>query len=65
MPKMKTNKSASKRFKQTKNGKFKRKMSFGSHLMTGKPAKRRRKLRKLATMDVTNVANVKRMLPYG
>ncbi|HOE66214.1 MAG TPA: 50S ribosomal protein L35 [Candidatus Hydrogenedentes bacterium] len=65
MPKLKTNKSAAKRFKRTKSGKFKKKMCFASHLMTGKSAKRRRRLRKMGTMDKTNVANVARMLPYG
>ncbi len=46
MPKMKTNKSASKRFKVTKTGKIKRHKAFASHLKTHKSAKRRRNLRK-------------------
>jgi|GEM_PF-708884 len=40
MPKMKTNKSASKRFKVTKTGKIKRHKAFASHLKTHKSAKR-------------------------
>ena len=44
--KMKPNKSVAKRFKVTKTGKVKRHHGFTSHLMSSRPAKRRRKLRK-------------------
>ena len=44
MPKQKTHKGLSKRVKVTGTGKVKRKRSFGSHLMSGKSAKRRRKI---------------------
>ncbi len=65
MPKLKTNKSAAKRFKMTKSGKVKRKMSFAGHLMTGKSAKRRRRLRQVVVVDESNMNHMKRMLPYG
>ncbi|MGI6461645.1 MAG: 50S ribosomal protein L35 [Candidatus Hydrogenedentales bacterium] len=65
MPKMKTNKSASKRFKLTKTGKVKRHKAFASHLKTHKSAKRRRNLRKAVILGPEDADNVKRMLPYG
>jgi len=65
MPKLKTNRSASKRFRRTKNGKFKRSMAFGRHLLTRKSAKRRRKLRTPTMLSAGDAARVKRMLPYG
>ncbi|HNZ19196.1 MAG TPA: 50S ribosomal protein L35 [Candidatus Hydrogenedentes bacterium] len=65
MPKMKTNKSASKRFKVTKTGKIKRHKAFASHLKTHKSAKRRRNLRKADILEPEDMDRVKRMLPYG
>ena len=65
MPKMKTNKSASKRFKVTKTGKIKRHKAFASHLKTHKSAKRRRNLRKANILEPEDMDRVKRMLPYG
>lgn len=65
MPKVKTNSSAAKRLKRTKNGKFKRGMAFARHLMTHKPAKRRRKLRKGAVLSPQDTMRAKRMLPYS
>ena len=62
---MKTNKSAAKRFRSTKSGKFKRKSAFAAHLLTGKSPKRRRKLRKTSLLSEVDTARVKRMLPYG
>ena len=44
MPKQKTHKGISKRMKVTGSGKVKRKRSFGSHLMSTKNAKRRRRI---------------------
>ena len=46
MPKMKTVKGISKRFRKTKNGKLVYSHAFARHLMTGKNTKRKRKLRK-------------------
>ena len=45
MPKQKTHKGLTKRVKVTARGKVKRKRAFGSHLMSGKNAKCRRKIR--------------------
>jgi large subunit ribosomal protein L35 len=44
MPKMKGHKGLAKRIKLTGTGKLKRKRCCGSHLMSGKNAKRRRRI---------------------
>jgi large subunit ribosomal protein L35 len=44
MPKQKTHKGLGKRIKITARGKLMRKRSCGSHLMSGKDAKRRRRI---------------------
>ncbi|SEQ39506.1 large subunit ribosomal protein L35 [Lachnospiraceae bacterium RM5] len=64
MPKMKTNKAASKRFKKTATGKLKRMKAYKSHILTKKSTKRKRNLRKATTTDATNVSNMKKILPY-
>ena len=64
MPKLKTHSGAKKRFKLTKNGKVKRAHAFKSHILNKKTTKRKRNLRKTVTADVTNVAKVKKMIPY-
>jgi len=65
MPKMKTNKSASKRFKTTKSGRIKRHKAFSRHLLAGKTPKRRRNLRKSAMLDPTDAKRVQLMLPHA
>lgn len=64
--KVKTHSGAKKRFNLTKSGKVKRAHAFKSHLLNGhgKTTKRKRGLRKGAYADVTNVAAIKRMIPY-
>lgn len=46
MPKMKTNRSAAKRFTLTGTGKLKRRKSNKRHILFDKPPKRKRHLRK-------------------
>jgi large subunit ribosomal protein L35 len=46
MPKQKTNRSACKRFKVTKNRKVRRNKAFRRHLLAGRTSKRKRHLRK-------------------
>jgi large subunit ribosomal protein L35 len=65
MPKQKTHRGAAKRFQLTGSGKIKRSKANKSHLMTGKPAKRTRRLRKGGTVDATQEKTVKKLLPYG
>lgn len=66
MPKIKTHSGAKKRFTVTKSGKIKRGHVGKRHLLNGhgKTSKRLRHLRKEAFADVTNVAQVKRLIPY-
>lgn len=64
MPKIKSNRGASKRFKKTANG-FKHKQSFRSHILTKKSTKRKRQLRSTLQVDKADENLVKRMLPYS
>ncbi|MCX7829541.1 MAG: 50S ribosomal protein L35 [Acidobacteria bacterium] len=62
MPKMKTNKSAAKRFKVTATGKVKRSHAFHRHILSSKSRKRKNKLIAPAMVDKANLKKVKRML---
>lgn len=64
MPKLKTHKGAAKRFKKTGTGKFKRGHSFARHILTSKPAKRKRHLDKDVMVDKADVKKLRKMLPY-
>jgi len=65
MPKLKTNKAASKRFKRTASGKIKRTQGFTRHLKTAMSQKRIRKLRKAAVLDPADHKRVAEMIPYA
>ncbi|MHC1790210.1 50S ribosomal protein L35 [Solidesulfovibrio sp.] len=65
MPKMKTNRSAAKRFGKTGSGKFTRRRQNLRHILTKKNAKRSRRLGQGALVDSTNVKAVSRLLPYA
>ncbi len=65
MPKMKTRKSAAKRYKVTANGKIKYKRQGLRHLLTKKGSKRKRKLRTLGILSKVETKRVKKLLPYG
>ena len=62
--KMKTNRSAAKRFKVTGTGKLIRNKAYKRHILTKKSTKRKRNLRQSAIVDSTNVKNMKKVLPY-
>ncbi len=64
MPKIKTHSGAKKRFKLTKNGKVIRAHANKRHILNKKTTKRKRGLRQNAVADKTNVAQVKRLIPY-
>ena len=64
MPKLKSHSGAKKRFKLTKSGKVKRAHAFKSHILTKKDTKRCRRLRSGTYADDTNVAAIKKMIPY-
>ncbi|KAF0192499.1 MAG: LSU ribosomal protein L35p [Gammaproteobacteria bacterium] len=65
MPKLKTNSGAAKRFKRTGSGGFKRGQSFKRHILTKKSAKRKRHLRGGMMVNESDVAGVRRLLPYS
>ena len=65
MPKIKTRRSAAKRFEVTGSGKFKRRRQNLRHILTKKNAKRKMRLGQSAIVDSTNVKAVKRMMPYA
>ena len=62
--KLKTNKSANKRFKFTKNNNVKRSTANRSHILTKKSRHRKRRLRKATYADKTNVKAISLLIPY-
>jgi large subunit ribosomal protein L35 len=62
--KIKTNRSAAKRFRATGGGKLKRGKAFHRHLLSSKNRKQKRHLGKSAIVDSANMAGLKRILPY-
>lgn len=65
MPKMKTRRSAAKRFEVTGSGKFRRRKQNLRHILTKKNAKRKMRLGQGALVDSTNEKSVRRMMPYA
>ncbi len=64
MPKLKTHKGASKRFKKTGTGKVVRHHAFSRHILTSKARSRKRKLRAAVLADPADQHSLKRMIPY-
>lgn len=64
MPKLKTHRGAEKRFKVTGSGKIKRNSGYKSHLLTGKSAKRTRRLRTASLVSDAEYHKIKRLIPY-
>ena len=62
---MKTKSAAAKRFKVTGTGKLMKMKAYKSHILTKKTTKRKRNLRKAAEIDKSNLAPMKRILPYS
>lgn len=66
MPKLKTNKAASKRYKFTATGKIKRTKANRRHLLANKTNRQKASGSVLnAYVDSTSKNHVKRLLPYG
>lgn len=65
MPKLKTRRSAAKRFKVTGTGKFKRAQAFRSHILEKKSPARKRNLRKATLVSKSDYDRVVKMLPYA
>ena len=64
MPNLKTHSGAKKRFSLTKSGKVKRAQAFKRHILTKKPTKRTRNLRKAAFLTTTEGRTMKKLIPY-
>ncbi len=64
MPKLKTHRGAAKRFSKTGKGKIKRNRAYKSHIMTGKPSKRTRRLRTSTLVSKSEQKNIEKLIPY-
>ncbi|MGC9524687.1 MAG: 50S ribosomal protein L35 [Limnospira sp.] len=64
MPKLKTRKSAARRFKVTGSGKLARRKAFKSHLLQHKSSTRKRRLSKMELVNERDAENVRLMMPY-
>jgi large subunit ribosomal protein L35 len=65
MPKMKTKKSAAKRFRVRPGGTVKRGQAFKRHILTKKTTKNKRHLRGTVAVHETNMGHMKQMLPFA
>jgi len=65
MPKIKTRRSAAKRFRVTGSGEFKRAKANKSHILEKKSPARKRNLRKATLVSKADYDRVARMLPYA
>ncbi len=65
MPKMKTRKSAAKRYKVTGTGKVMFKKQGLRHILTKKTTKRKRNLRAAGILSEVEAKKVRTMLPYA
>jgi large subunit ribosomal protein L35 len=62
MPKMKSNRGASKSFRKTASGGYKRKKAYKSHILTSKDRKTKRGLRKPTMVSDADLKSVKLMV---
>jgi large subunit ribosomal protein L35 len=65
VPKMKSKKSAAKRFKVRPGGTIKRGQAYKRHILTKKSTQTKRKLRGITNVHDSNVAAIRAMLPYS
>ncbi len=63
MPKIKTRKSAAKRFKFTAKGKVIRKKAYKRHILEWKKSSQKRRLSKNVLVKKSDIAKVRVMLP--
>lgn len=65
MPKLKTRRSAAKRFRASGSGKkIMRRKAFKNHLLQHKSAERKNRLSQLVAVHESDAENVRLMLPY-
>lgn len=63
MPKLKTRKSAAKRYKLTGNNNFLRRHAYKGHLLMKKSNRQKRKLSQLILVNPNDIKAIKLMLP--
>ena len=64
MGKLKTNRSAAKRFSVSKTGKVKHKNAYLRHLLSSKGRGRKRHLRRPAILNAADARNIRKLIPY-
>jgi large subunit ribosomal protein L35 len=64
MPKIKTSRSAAKRFRFSKTGQVKHKRAYLRHLLSSKSRGRKRRLRQTGTLNKTDTVTAHALLPY-
>ncbi len=64
MPKIKTNRGASKRVRVTASGKLKRRHAFKSHIAAPKTTKQKRHLRRPTQISAADMKEFSQLLPY-
>ncbi|MGH7915834.1 MAG: 50S ribosomal protein L35 [Candidatus Binataceae bacterium] len=64
MPKLKTNRSAAKRFKVTKTGKIMHKRAYLRHLLSSKSRGRKRRLRQAGILNPIDGKKMRALVPY-
>ena len=64
MPKLKTRKAASKRYKVTGNQNFLRRHAYKGHLLMKKSNRQKRKLSQVILVNQSDTKAIKLMLPY-
>jgi large subunit ribosomal protein L35 len=65
MPKMKTKKSAAKRFRVRPGGTVKRGAAYKRHILTKKSTTRKRHLRGVKEVHETNLGSIAKMMPFA
>jgi large subunit ribosomal protein L35 len=64
MPKLKTRKAASKRYKITGNNNYLRRHAYKGHLLMKKSNRQKRKLSQVILVNESDTKAIKLMLPY-
>jgi large subunit ribosomal protein L35 len=65
MPKLKTKKSAAKRFRVRPGGTVKRGQAYKRHILTKKSTKNKRHLRAVVNVHDANMGHIAAMMPFG
>ncbi|MBN1466528.1 50S ribosomal protein L35 [candidate division KSB1 bacterium] len=64
MPKMKSNRASSKRFRRTGSGRIRKNNAYARHILTKKSQKRKRKLRKPGLIAAADEKRVRQLISH-